>query len=195
MAFVPGGLPGWDGASLGVYKDQFHRLADLVMDELRAGTPIHIKGLDDYATSRAVGERSQHACGAGRGMALLDIHGDLWPCHRWNKASEAGWRIGSIYEQFDEAARAPLDTPSFTALLENDCHVCPAQLSCSGGCPAENLEDTGNVHRRHPNACAITRIWHEVGERVYETMTAENNPTYRAVYCDSAGERGMDPYG
>jgi uncharacterized protein len=196
IAFVPGGLPYWDGASLGVYEDQFRQLADLVMDDLRAGNPVNVKGFDDYAKSRAAESRPRHACGAGRGMVLIDIHGDIWPCHRWNKAEEAGWRIGSIYEQFDEAVRAPLDTPSFSDLLENDCHLCPAQKSCGGGCPAENLEDTGKVHRRHLNACAITRIWHRVGERVYETMMAEANPTYREVYCSANGaaSEGGDPY-
>jgi uncharacterized protein len=193
IAFVPGALTQWDEDALRVYAEQFRELGELVMDDLRAGHPVNLKGLDDYATSRAAAERPAQACGAGRGMTLVDIHGDLWPCHRWNKGSEAAWRIGSIYEQFDEAVRAPLDTPSFTALLENDCHLCPARMSCGGGCPAENLEDTGSVHRRHPNACAVTRIWHRVGEHVYETMAAEENPTYRAVYCEKAAA-GADPY-
>jgi uncharacterized protein len=193
IAFVPGALRAWDGASLQVYAEQYQQLAELVMDDLRAGHPVRLKGLDDYADSRAVQERPKHTCGAGRGMALVDIHGDIWPCHRWNKESEAEWQIGSIYQQFNEAVRAPLDTPSFTALLENDCHICPARLSCTGGCPAENLEDTGSVHRRHPNACAVTRIWHRVGEHVYNTMTAEEGPTFQEVYC-SGGEKGQDPY-
>jgi uncharacterized protein len=183
IAFVPGALPEWDDASIRLYEEQYRQVADLVMDDLRAGQPVTLKGLDDYASAQLTPERGAHPCGAGRGLVLIDIHGDIWPCHRWNKESEAGWRLGSIYEQFDADAREPLDTPSYTALLENDCENCPANRMCSGGCPAENLEDTGSVYRRHPNACAITRVWRQVGQYVHETMTAEGNTTYRDVYC------------
>jgi uncharacterized protein len=184
IAFVPGALTGWGEESLSIYESQYRQVAERVISDLRAGHPVMLKGVDDYADSTKRTHREAHACGAGRGMALVDIHGDLWPCHRWNKEGEKSWRIGSIYEQFDEAARSQLDVPSFSALLENECHRCPARLACSGGCPAENLEDTGTVYRRHHNACAITRIWHRVGQYVHETMVAEGNAVYQEVYCN-----------
>lgn len=56
---------------------------------------------------------------------------------------------------------------------------------CSGGCPAENLEDTGSIYRRHSNACELTRVWTRVGRHVYETMMAEQNQTFLDNYCDN----------
>ena len=185
IGFVPGGMPAWDEATLSIYETQFRAVAAAVMDDLRDGTPVVVKGLDDYANSVGLGSRPAQACGAGRGTVLVDIHGDIWPCHRWNKQDEQEWRIGSIYQHFDDDIRAPLDTDSFTARLKNECHRCPARLTCGGGCPAENLEDTGSIYRRHPNACEITRIWHRVGKEVYDTMVAEQNTTYLDTYCSA----------
>ncbi len=122
---------------------------------------------------------------AGRGTVLIDIHGDIWPCHRWNKKSESSWRIGSIYQQFNDAARAPLDNPAFASLLENDCANCCANQMCSGGCPAENLEETGSVYRRHPRACQLTRVVARVGKHMFDTMTTERNQIFFDHYCNA----------
>lgn len=187
IAFVPGGYRDWDEASLRLFEDQFRQVADLLMADLRAGRRVVLKGVDEYANARVRQYRFESPCGAARGTVLIDIHGDIWPCHRWNKESEATWRLGSIYEQFDDAARAPLDVPSFITLLKNDCSNCPANQMCSGGCPAENLEDTGSVYRRPENACRLTRVFARVGQIVYETMTAEQNQTFLESYCSNEG--------
>ncbi len=192
IAFVPGGHRDWDEASLRLFELQIWELADLLMADLRAGRPIVLKGVDEYARAQLQQERFEHPCGAARGTVLIDIHGDIWPCHRWNKESEADWRLGSIYEQFDDAARAPLEVPSFVSLLENDCATCPANQMCSGGCPAENLEDTGTVYRRHENACRLTRVYARVGKHVYDTMTAEGNHTFLDTYCTDEGAAMQD---
>lgn len=184
IAFVPGGMAYWDERSVAIYEEQYREVAELAMAEFRAGVPIRLKGLDDYAESVGRESRRSHSCGAGRGMALVDIYGNLWPCHRWNKPNEDEWRMGSIYEGFfdDGIARQQLDGPTFADLLEQECHRCVANKMCSGGCPAENLEDTGSVYKRHPNACELTRVWARVGREVYQKMDAERNSTYREVY-------------
>jgi uncharacterized protein len=191
IAFVPGGPSLWDDSTLSLYEREFFTVAELVMDDLRRGHAVNVKGFDDYANSRIKPFRSPNACGAGRGMVLIDIHGDIWPCHRWNKQDESTWRIGSIYEQFDDSARESLDVPSFVDLLKNDCGNCEANLTCSGGCPAENLEETGTVYRRHDNACELQRVWVRAGKLVYETMTAERNQTYLDHYCRSDNDIGV----
>jgi uncharacterized protein len=149
---------------------------------MRHGTHIRLKGIGEYADGERRG-RSPVACGAGRALLLVDIHGDIWPCHRWNKGKQSTWRIGSIYEQFNEASRQILDVPDQTALLEQDCPRCLANRMCSGGCPAENLEETGNVYRRHPHACELTRATARVARRIHETLVAERNELYLNEYC------------
>ena len=161
IAFVPGGQPLWSREQIELFQNQFFELADLLIAEARQGNWVELKGVDDYLDARVRDSRHKHACGAGRGMVLIDIHGDIWPCHRWNKKDHANWRIGSIYEQFNEAARRILDVEDQTVLLEQDCPKCMANKMCSGGCPAENLEHTGSVYRRHINSCELTRARRE----------------------------------
>ena len=112
----------------------------------------------------------------------MDIHGDIWPCHRWNKASERSWRIGNIYEHFDQMARVELDRNCQTELLEEDCEHCVANKFCSGGCPAENLEETGKVYKCHPNTCEHMRAWARVGQRVHDVLYKEQNLTFLEHY-------------
>lgn len=182
IAFVPGAPSSWTQESMDMYELQFEALGDIVINEFRRGNVIILKGIDDAVTGIIRNARPQHACGAGRGLLLVDIHGDIWPCHRWNKGSERSWRIGNIYEHFDELARAELDRPCQTDLLEQDCANCPANTFCGGGCPAENLEETGYVYKRHSNACEHTRVWARVGRRVHDVLTSEGNASFVGHY-------------
>lgn len=184
IAFVPGGPSFWDAGTVSIFEEQFSKVADLAADEMRRGKFVNLKGLTDYAEGVRRG-RSPVTCGAGRSLLLIDIHGDIWPCHRWNKGLQASWRIGSIYEQFNEARRAILDVPDQTALLEQDCPKCIANQMCSGGCPAENLEDTGSVYRRHWNSCELTRATARVARRIHETLIDEQNATYIEGYMNA----------
>lgn len=182
IAFVPAAPSLWTKHSLSVFEQQFAALGNRIVDEFRNGQVVILKGIDDAIEGIIRQRRPKHACGAGRGLLLVDIHGDIWPCHRWNKGFERSWRIGSIYEQFDELVRADLDRPSQIELLQQDCARCPANLFCGGGCPAENLEETGYIYKRHDNACEYTRIWARVGQHVHDTLLSEANPTFLRHY-------------
>jgi uncharacterized protein len=182
IAFVPGAPSLWNKASNDLYEEQYFEVAEMVMDEYRRGEDVDLFGLRDAIEGTIRNERYEHSCGAGRGMVLVDIHGDIWPCHRWNKASEKSWQIGNIYKHFDEMARAELDVRSQTDLLEQDCKNCVANKFCSGGCPAENLEETGKVYKRHPNACEHTRVWARAGQRVHDKLYEERNPLFLKTF-------------
>lgn len=185
LAFVPGGQHLWTADDVRVFEEQFREVGNALIADMRSGTFVRVKGIDDYIQGLK-SQRPRHACGAGRGLLLVDIHGDIWPCHRWNKQTQQGWRIGSIYEQFNELARKQLDVRSQAELLEQDCDSCVANVFCGGGCPAENLEHTGNVYRRHPNSCELTRAWARVGRFVHDTLYAERNPVFlRNYYPDT----------
>jgi uncharacterized protein len=182
IGFVPGGPGSWTKEANAVYEQQCSELGELMIEAFRNGEHIHLSGFDTAIQGIARNHRYQHSCGAGRGLLLADIHGDLWPCHRWNKASEKVWRIGNIYEHFNEMARAQLDVRSQTDLLEQDCANCVANKFCSGGCPAENLEETGKVYKRHPNACEHTRVLARVGQRIHDVLFKEQNPAFMKAF-------------
>ncbi|MGA2256151.1 MAG: SPASM domain-containing protein, partial [Thermoguttaceae bacterium] len=153
IAMVPGCAAEWTEASNGVFREQFRALADLVIDDMRQGTFVRVGGIDDYIEVIACGAgRPTHVCGAGRGMALIDVDGGIWPCHRWNKARYAAWRLGSIYEEFSEERRAVLDVAIQVERLEVDCKHCEARDVCVGDCPAESLEGNPSPYKPHANS-------------------------------------------
>lgn len=186
IAFVPGGPSFWNDESIAVYEKQLAATMELVVEDMRNGTHIDFMGLDNWANAEKRG-RSPVTCGAGRALLLIDIHGDIWPCHRWNKQTHGSWRIGSIYEQFNDAKRSILDVEDQTVLLEQDCPSCVANKMCSGGCPAENLEETGSVYRRHWNSCELTRAQARVSRDYHDLLVEENNEVFmNAHYAELA---------
>jgi uncharacterized protein len=182
IGFVPGGPSTWNQESIELFNNQFQQLADIYMDECRRGILIQLKGIDEAVEGVIRGERYSHTCGAGRGLLLIDIHGDIWPCHRWNKERFGSWKIGSIYTEFNDLARKELDVSSQADLLMQNCAICDANRFCSGGCPAENLEETGFVYKRHDNACKLTRVMARAGQRVHDTLVAEKNDVFMRKY-------------
>jgi len=176
----------WSKESLAVLEHQYSELGDIVINGYRHDRFIRVHEIDAAIEGVVQNKRPQHLCGAGRGMALVDIHGDIWPCHRWNKVSEQTWCIGNIYKQFDEMARAELDCSCQTELLEEDCEHCVANKVCGGGCPAENLEETGKVYRRHANSCECARIFARVGQRVHDVLYGEQNSLFLEKFYNKA---------
>lgn len=182
IALVPGMPDLWSKESMSLFEQQVSELGDILVDEFRNGVFVTVKGIDDAIRGIVKNQRPQHACGAGRGMVLADVHGDLWSCHRWNKSSERHWQIGSIYAQFDQKVREELDRRSHSEVLEQNCEQCKASRFCGGGCLAENLESTGRVYRRNPNSCEQERVWAYVGQRTHDVLYEEGNATFLQAY-------------
>ncbi|MGO8745457.1 MAG: radical SAM protein [Thermoguttaceae bacterium] len=195
IAMVPGCPGEWDDASNAAFARQFEDVAGLVMSEMRQGRFVRVTGIHDFVVSYAGGAaRPSHMCGAGRGMALIDVAGNVWPCHRWNKGQHSVWRIGNIYEAFSEDARSALDSPSHLERLEAECTGCEAQSVCGGSCPAEALEENSSPFKPHASVCQHQRAWARIARRLYDTMRAEGNKTFLDQYyppqdkkCEASG--------
>jgi uncharacterized protein len=185
VAFVPGSFSLWDKPSADEFHKQFGIVSLRTMELFRKGRFIKLKFFDEGCRALAKGENSRPgmpACGAGRGMVLIDVNGDIWPCHRWSKKRESQWRLGSIYEPyFNYNARGYINAPK-TAEQLDACRDCKGLLICAGGCPAENLEDTGAIHQRHPLGCRLTVSLAELIIKFHDTLLAEKNPVFMKAY-------------
>jgi uncharacterized protein len=185
FAFVPGSFPLWDRPSVDEFHKQFNLVSLRTMELFRKGVFIKLKFFDEGCKTLAKGGKTRsgmYACGAGRGMVLIDVNGDIWPCHRWSKKREAGWRLGSIYEPyFNYNARGCINAPKTDEQLDG-CKNCKGLFICAGGCPAENLEDTGKIHDRHPLACRLMVSLAELIINFHDTLLAEKSPVFMKAY-------------
>ena len=185
VAFVPGSLPRWNRRTINEYRKQFRAVSLRTMELFRKGTFIRLKFFDEGCKALASGQKPRlgaPACGAGRGMVLIDVNGDIWPCHRWSKKREGEWRLGSIYEPwFNYQARGFINSPKTAGQLAG-CRKCKALFICSGGCPAEDLEDTGSIYDRHPNGCHLNITLAELIRQFHDTLFAEKNPVFMKAY-------------
>jgi uncharacterized protein len=166
------------------------------MELFRQGTFIKVKFFDEGSRQLAAGFSRTRTplCGAARGTVLVDVRGDMWPCHRWCKDDESEWKLGSIYEGgFNYEKRQYIDSLRYKGEQETYCRDCPADFLCAGGCPAENLEDTGSIWKKHPHGCEISRRMAELVTEFHDTLLAEGNPTFVDAYYadqqDRADER------
>ncbi|MGO8750623.1 MAG: radical SAM protein [Thermoguttaceae bacterium] len=96
IAMVPGNFDQWDDASIAVYEEQFRRIADAWIGDLRGGTWVSLKNIDDFMQGREVDKRATVPCGAGRNMVAIDVYGNLWPCSRMTKKEHENWCLGRM---------------------------------------------------------------------------------------------------
>jgi uncharacterized protein len=188
VAFVAGSYSEWDRASINEFREQFRAVSQRTIEMFREGVFIRLKFFDEGCKSIAGGEKPQAGrpvCGAGRGIVLIDVKGDIWPCHRWSKKRESEWRLGSIYDrEFNYEARGFINTQR-TADQSAGCKDCPALFICAGGCPAENLENTGSIFGRHPTGCELAADLAGLVRQFHDTLFAEKNPAFMKAYYKS----------
>jgi uncharacterized protein len=196
VAFVTGSYSQWSTQSVEEFREQFRLVLLRVVDMFHKGIFIKLKFFDEGCASLAGSKKSQiggPACGAGRGTVLIDVNGDIWPCHRWSKKREKDWRLGSIYQPtFNYESREFINSPKTADQIE-DCRKCPASFICSGGCPAENLEDTDAIYNRHKMGCALAAATAELVREFHDTLFSEKNPVFMKTYYKNApAKEGRD---
>lgn len=121
-----------------------------------------------------------HPCGAGRGMAMIDDKGDVWPCHRFDGAdadanANGQFRLANIFEP-------GFNTPLHEAFIHYDhmrhhkhgCSSCPVSEVCGGYCPAANLSSTTSLYTPHDNYCRWSAIMYRAAEELFDRLAADN---------------------
>ena len=180
----------WTSVAFQVLEQQYDLIADRWINEIRQGTFVFFKHFDDYFNNRQKTKRGTVPCGSGRAYGVITPHGDYFPCSRWAIHKKEEWSFGNIYESFREEARVELLKGFPEDSFMPECEECPARCVCNGGCLAENLDAMGSPFRVIPESCEIMRIWVRVGQRVYDTLYQEKNPTFMQKYCPQEWQNG-----
>ena len=119
------------------------------------------------------GVNKSFGCGAGIRDVAIDIHGDMYPCHRLVSHKETC--IGNIYEDNDinEQKREKYLSGVYVGKLREKslCTNCWIRNFCAGGCVAENYEENREVLTQTPRECFHKQVFYEKLIILYAGMT------------------------
>jgi len=155
----------WRPEDFDALRCQYEKLGEYYIKSQLSGKPLDI---DDFRKGiraiRSVEAASRFPCGAGRGVALVDPRGDLWPCHRFGPHQCGGqFRFGKLGEPFNDRLRAVFLRYNVLEDAVTDCRHCPAVLACRSWCYAECVDSTRTFYDPGREYCqAIKTLYAEV---------------------------------
>jgi len=169
------------------FREEIKKISDYIEKKFKEGKSVRFRPFD-YIIKKLIYPNPEEipftpmTCGAGRGMVMLDYEGNLWPCHRFDSAARdcgagAGFCMGNIFGTFNHELHLGFMNLNFARDHLPECPSCPAYKICGFGCPASNLQDTGNLYKHHYNYCRIFRISYLEAKKFYNKMISV--PTYR----------------
>lgn len=119
-------------------KRQFSQITDNILKKIDSDRPFEYEEiplpLGNIVNKRAV----SYGCRAGRGYYAVDVHGDIYLCHRL--VGDKHFLMGNVVQgRFDTIFS---ETISKEMNVENrkKCNKCWARHLCGGGCYAVNYE-------------------------------------------------------
>ena len=170
----------WERASLEAFEAQQLLLAELWARRLEAGVRLSFSSWDKQLARRELlrrdavaAARRQITCGAGSSMLAVDIHGDLYPCHRFvfYDKKQRGMKLGNLAQGLPRAeqlqALMQLD-PRRVGRADQPCESCASADRCYNLCPALNYSLSGEIHQMDRRLC---ELWN-VEQRVVDWLEA-----------------------
>ncbi|MBA4687348.1 MAG: SPASM domain-containing protein [Candidatus Galacturonibacter soehngenii] len=106
------------------------------------------------------------ACGAGVNGVAIDIHGNLYPCHRFVANKE--YILGSIYKKEDKRKEYINEV---RLEQHKQCKNCWLRLLCSGGCPNENYVATGSTQEVFTRECSAIKELYSNIIKIYISLS------------------------
>lgn len=142
----------WTNALLSTVEEQTRQIGEARLTEFADLTSLH--PFDHYARLQPNHPSNNgYHCGACHSFLGIDIHGRIFPCHRFT--GQPGWE-GYELRTLDE--EGPGSWGQMRAIFDRGvpdrCHTCPALGACRGGCWAENLSATGVLSEPAQMSCA-----------------------------------------
>ena len=135
-----------------VVKDQYEKLAELMLERRREGRPFTFYHyMIDLKGGPCIYKRIS-GCGSGTEYMAVTPWGDLYPCHQF--VGDEKYRLGSIYEGVTNT-EIQGEFASCNVYAKEECRDCWAKLYCSGGCAANAYHATGSVTGIYKKGCDL----------------------------------------
>jgi len=161
----------WDAEALAAYEQGQLDLIETWLEALESGRRLGFTSWDKALAWREARRRDPDAasrersviCGAGTAMLAVDIHGQIYPCHRFvfydkqRRASAlgsvaAGWPAPEALRPYERLDPRRLGT------TERLCAECEDAGDCFALCPALNYAMGGAIDAVHERQCALALL-------------------------------------
>ena len=135
-----------------IVKDQYEKLAALMLERHREGRPFTFYHyMIDLKGGPCIYKRIS-GCGSGTEYMAVTPWGDLYPCHQF--VGDDKFKLGDIYNGVTNTA-CQCEFANCNVYAREECRDCWARLYCSGGCAANAYHSTGSVTGVYKNGCEL----------------------------------------
>ncbi|MBI4257263.1 SPASM domain-containing protein [Candidatus Uhrbacteria bacterium] len=143
----------WSSDLLLVVQEQTRLIGEARLTQFASLSRLH--PIDSYARLLLHPPAGDgYHCGACHSFLGIDIHGRIFPCHRFTGQSNwEGYELRTLDGE-GPGSWSQLRALFNTREVPERCHRCPALGACRGGCWAENLSATGTLSEPAEISCA-----------------------------------------
>ena len=139
-------------ADLPVVLDQYEKLAELMIEHDKKGTPFTFYHyMIDLEDGPCIYKRIS-GCGSGTEYMAVTPTGDLYPCHQF--VGEEDFKLGDIWNGVNNTS-VQQSFAECNVYARPECRDCWAKLYCSGGCAANAYHSTGSVKGVYKYGCEL----------------------------------------
>ena len=185
----PGDPSALTAEDLPILKEQYEILAKEMIKRDREGrgfTFYHY--MIDLTGGPCIYKRIS-GCGSGTEYMAVTPWGDLYPCHQF--VGDPAYKLGNVWDGVTNTALRD-EFKLCNVYARPDCKDCWARLYCAGGCAANALHATGDIHGTYEYGCKVFRkrmecaLMMQVAQRL-DPELAKNAVRFESD-CDGCGE-------
>ena len=169
--------------------DQYELLANDMLRRQKAGKPITFYHyILDLKHGPCIYKRIS-GCGSGTEYMAVTPWGDLYPCHQF--VGDPAYKLGNVWDGVTNTALRD-EFKLCNVYARPDCKDCWARLYCAGGCAANALHATGDIHGTYEYGCKVFRkrmecaLMMQVAQRL-DPELAKNAVQFESD-CDGCGD-------
>lgn len=137
-----------------IVKDQYEKLAELMIQRRREGRPFTFYHYMIDLTGGPCIYKRISGCGSGTEYMAVTPWGDLYPCHQF--VGDEKYCLGNIWDGVKNK-EIQNEFAQCNVYARPDCQDCWAKLYCSGGCAANAYHSTGSVTGVYKKGCDLFR--------------------------------------
>ena len=149
---APGDPAELDDKDMEIVKDQYEKLAELMLERHREGRPFTFYHYMIDLTGGPCIYKRISGCGSGTEYMAVTPWGDLYPCHQF--VGDEKFKLGNIYEGVTNVEKQ-CEFAACNVYARPECRDCWARLYCSGGCAANAYHATGAVTGVYKKGCEL----------------------------------------